>query len=215
MLAMMAGNTDDAIQAFAKLGQENPKGPARFLAAYLSLRLGHAEAAARAYDALAQDDPFHPWVRVGQVLARLQGDPAAVERGLGPAPDSAKGVIALWPEMPEAHATLGCVHVLRGEHALALKALDRALELDPDTLEAHRWRAAALAALDDKCEAVVAFTRVLALDPTAGDALLRRAELYFDLGEKRRGQADLKVYLDRFVPEADRERVKAYLEAKK
>jgi serine/threonine-protein kinase len=85
--------------------------------------------------------------------------------------------IARDPGYARAHAQLGAALDVKGdylglraisEHAVA--ALERALELRPDFADAWRQKGAALITLGRDEEALAAFDRALALDPTQGAA---------------------------------------------
>lgn len=73
------------------------------------------------------------------------------------------------PNSAEAHTNLGWGHYGRKEYELALKAFDKALSLQGDTLDALYGRALALRGLGRPTEAVQAFERAQVINDQSED----------------------------------------------
>lgn len=93
------------------------------------------------------------------------------------------------------------------EHAL--KALDKALEADQRSVEAHILRGRALAYAGRNDEALAAFNRALELDPNATAARVFRIRTLMRMGRGAEGQAEL----DKTAPLGPK--YKAWLDAEK
>jgi ABC-type polysaccharide/polyol phosphate export permease/Flp pilus assembly protein TadD len=91
-------------------------------------------------------------------------------------------VVDLHREDPVAFRLLSAAQMLRGLTEDALAAIDRALDLSPETAEYHLHRANLLYRLGRFDEAAEGFSRVAALDPTNHDAKRSQLTVYFDSG---------------------------------
>jgi tetratricopeptide (TPR) repeat protein len=96
--------------------------------------------------------------------------------------------IALDPDYARAHMYLGAALDVKGDYLgmrtvseQALASLDRALALRPDSAEAWRYRGSALIPLGRDDEALVAFERALARDPTEASAHAGVGRVHFVL----------------------------------
>lgn len=86
----------------------------------------------------------------------------------GPAETMARRALELDRESAEAHLAEGLVAaVAHWDWAAAAAAVERAVELDPDSAEVWLWRAGLSSALGRHGEAVAAGERALELDPTS------------------------------------------------
>jgi tetratricopeptide (TPR) repeat protein/tRNA A-37 threonylcarbamoyl transferase component Bud32 len=118
-------------------------------------------------------------------LLDLQAEtPEALDRAIG----SFERAIELDPAYARAHLKLGAALDSKGDYLgvpevseRALAAVDRALELRPDWAEAWRHRGSALITLGRGDEALAAFERALALDPTDASAHSGKARVSFVL----------------------------------
>jgi eukaryotic-like serine/threonine-protein kinase len=112
--------------------------------------------------------------------------------------------VELDPEFAMGHAALGECYAVRGlkwwagpevvEPALA--CAQRALELEPDLLDAQLARAFALRVRGDP-EALEALEKVIKLDPQHAEALTWAAFVYLTLGKPEQAAAILKPVLER------------------
>lgn len=71
------------------------------------------------------------------------------------------------PDLPMAYASLGRVHVLRGEDDDAIVSYDKALALNPNLAIADQWKAMVLWRMQRHEEAVEVLERAAVLDPTS------------------------------------------------
>src|SRR6266436_1888669 len=112
--------------------------------------------------------------------------------------------IELDPEFALGHAALGECYAVRslkwwgGPEVIepALACARRALELEPDLLDAHLARAIALRVREDP-EALEALDQVIRLDPDHADALTWAAFVYMTLGKPERAAPILERVLER------------------
>jgi len=95
---------------------------------------------------------------------------------------------------PDNWMGLATVYTREGRTREALRALDRAVQLDPKRADIHAARAAALRAVGDRAEAKVEYNQALALDPT--DAEVRAGLL--SLHSESRHELRLGVNADLF-----------------
>jgi TolB-like protein len=114
--------------------------------------------------------------------------------GLSESPDedreqalaAARQAVALDSQDPAAHCTLGRVHYLRREHALAIPELEIALELNPSYAWAHYGIGAALVFTGRSAEALPHLESAIRLsprDPYMGSFLVRMADAHLFLGD--------------------------------
>jgi tetratricopeptide (TPR) repeat protein len=94
----------------------------------------------------------------------------------------AEGMVALAPEAPLGHATLGMVHLGRGHVAAGEAAFRRAIELDPEDADTRGLLARAHLEGDRPEDALAAADAGLALDPENDLCLTFRARALLALG---------------------------------
>ncbi|MBT1450099.1 tetratricopeptide repeat protein [Glaciecola sp. XM2] len=74
-------------------------------------------------------------------------------------------VLSRFPELPEAHASLGRVLAYRGEHEQALTHYQQAISLSPNYATAYVWQYFSLEALQRSEQAFASLEKAYALDP--------------------------------------------------
>jgi tetratricopeptide (TPR) repeat protein len=121
----------------------------------------------------------------GAVLER--SDPAAAEAAYLRA-------LTLAPDFEAAALNLGAMWADAGRHAELLALCDRALEQAPASALLHFNRAVALDHLDRAPEAMAAYERSLALDPTLADAHYNLGRLREQLGDARGALRHFSAY---------------------
>jgi tetratricopeptide (TPR) repeat protein len=84
----------------------------------------------------------------------------------GEALETAERLVALYPDTAEARGARGWVLLRCGEAVEALREFDLAAQLDPDDMLSVAHRAAALSDLGRDDEAIEAFGRVAASEPS-------------------------------------------------
>ncbi len=97
----------------------------------------------------------------------------------------------------------------------ALDAYDKALELQPQSAEAHTGRGLALLDAGRRHEALVDFNRALELDPRDGVAVLGLAETYRSLGRVGEARAAYQRYLEGWPGSSEARAARAALESLK
>jgi lipoprotein NlpI len=90
----------------------------------------------------------------------------------------------------------GKARMRRGRNDLGIADFDRALEHNPLSAEAHRWRGAARHADGDHAGAITDFDRALALFPGFARALRDRGTARFFLGDLAGAERDLDATLE-------------------
>ena len=75
------------------------------------------------------------------------------------------------PDHANAYASLGRVHVLRGEHDEALSAFDKALSINPNLAIAYLWKSLTLETLQRYEDALATLRNAAGLDPTSSTIL--------------------------------------------
>lgn len=83
-------------------------------------------------------------------------------------------------------------------HDEAITAFTRTVAAEPDHLRAWYYRGLSRDAIGDHVGAMHDLDRAVALDPTDGNVLLRRAEVYLNAGRAREARADLSTVLQLF-----------------
>lgn len=119
--------------------------------------------------ALEEDSTYAPaWAALAEAVAAHEG-----YYGRGPSEavydrawEAARQALALSPDLAEAHASAGLIHMYRHEGPAALRAFRRALELEPSLAQAHRWLGTLLDALGQP-GALAHFHRAVQVDPLA------------------------------------------------
>jgi lipoprotein NlpI len=112
-------------------------------------------------------------------------DLAAAENPVPPAPPPYEGLVI---DAREAQR--------KGLLGKALNALDSAIKLEPNRLDAYFFRAQILALQRKSADAVDTFSKVIQLDPRASSAYQGRGLEEFKLGEMDKALADFDRYLD-------------------
>ncbi len=97
----------------------------------------------------------------------------------------------------------------------ALDAYDKALQLQPQSAEAHTGRGLALLDAGRRHEALVDFNRALELDPRDGVAVLGLAETYRSLGRVGEARAAYQRYLEGWPGSSEARAARAALESLK
>jgi tetratricopeptide (TPR) repeat protein len=150
---------------------------------------GIHEAVTMLEDVVARDSAWAPgWAGLAQAysLVPLYGSgahagmiaPESWQSALGFAETAAKRALALDPRAAGADVALGNAYRDRWERELAEGHYIRALEIDPDDVEAHQQYSELLAGMGRKKEALRSARRAVALDPTSA---IRLTELGFML----------------------------------
>jgi len=74
--------------------------------------------------------------------------------------------LAIAPDLPEAHLAMGIFHYYaHRDYDSALRALDRAIELQPSNSDSRTFRAAIYRRRGEQCRSLAEFKRALELDP--------------------------------------------------
>ncbi len=107
---------------------------------------------------------------------------------------------------------LSQVYRARGEVDRAWTAIQRALEIAPNTASAYNLRGELSYELRNRLQALEDFSRAIELDPLLGLAYQNRALVQQELGAPEAAIVDLQVYLALAPQAADREAVEELLE---
>jgi tetratricopeptide (TPR) repeat protein len=130
-----------------------------WLAAQSHLRLGQRDEAARLFGSLPATASNAAWTSASELaLARIGGDPAAMDRALAAAGGSSDWIVLL---------ELGLVHFQRGDFAAAADALDRSIALRPRFAYAHYYAGLAYNRINRADLMVARFDTFLRLAPSA------------------------------------------------
>ncbi|MDA1101758.1 MAG: tetratricopeptide repeat protein [Proteobacteria bacterium] len=165
-------------------------GPAaRHCAAMALLEAKQYARSAQRLEALAAGLPADHFPSPGDVMAQ-----AANVWLLGDRPNMALQAIELAlqydPDKASYLVDRGRIRAELGDHASALKDLDRALALDDKDDDAAAFRATALRHLGRLDEAMAAIERAVALNPHNPSARLERGILRYQMGDPAGAQAD-------------------------
>ena len=167
--------------------------------------LGRAGDAMEAYDqALALDGRNVSALTNKAVLLDRQGSDVARELALSLLMKAALAA-GVGPGASLAWTNLGVAYAGRGVHALAVEALDKAVELDPRNAEALEARADSLARQDRPADALASAEACLQLEPARAHAWYLRANALSKMG---RGEESLADY-DRAI-QLDPKKANAY-----
>ena len=90
-------------------------------------------------------------------------------------------ILAIQPDHFDSLHLLGVCYHQRGEHAQALRQIDAALKLNPDSASAHSNHGATLRELKRLDEALACYEKALALKPDHAEALYNRGNALRDL----------------------------------
>jgi len=130
----------------------------------------------RAYSGLA-DSYMLAWQYGGVELAlATRAARTAVERAL-----------ALNPNLPEAHASLGLIELQRGNYQAAAPHLRRATALDANYAMAHMWLGRSQALMGEFRRALAAFERAAQIDPMSTIINMNVGMLMCDMGNSAEG----------------------------
>lgn len=112
-------------------------------------------------------------------------------------------LVALKPELPEAHFALAHLAVRAGELDQALTAIDRTLALRPDWEDAAVFKARILVTRKDMPEALAFYARFLAAHPNATDFRLNYARYLVDLKQWDKALAQFQQVVERKPEDPD------------
>ncbi len=135
--------------------------------------------------AIARDSSYAlAWVGLADALALLAGyGHADPDRVLPRAGDAARRALELWPDLAEAHASLGLLHITRHEGPAAIQELERAVELRPSYAEAHNWLSYLHQLLGRPNDALESAKRAVELNPLSPEAVSNLSLSYIANGE--------------------------------
>jgi tetratricopeptide (TPR) repeat protein len=106
---------------------------------------------------------------------------------------AAQKAVELDDSLPEGHRALGFVYFHWNWNVPeGLREFRRAIELNPDDVEAHHWYATALLALSRYPEAIEEIERARQLDPTSSSIAADRAIILYSSGRTQEGIAILE-----------------------
>jgi protein O-GlcNAc transferase len=86
-------------------------------------------------------------------------------------------ILAAQPDHFDSLHLLGVVHHQRGDHVEAVRLIDAALQLNPNSASAHSNRGSALQALGDLEPALASYDKALALRPNLAEVLFNRGNV--------------------------------------
>ncbi|HWX19941.1 MAG TPA: tetratricopeptide repeat protein [Candidatus Binatia bacterium] len=160
------GHTDEAVEAFQKAVQINPKAEQAYasLGRHFYLK-GHLEEAMDNYRKAIQFRPRSPyaWDGVGSVFARQRQFPQAIQ--------AYETALRLNPDYVQARNDLAVVLDAVGRTDEAIHQYNEALRLDPTSAQAHNNLANILLVNGKVDEAVTHYRRALTINPNSTDAL--------------------------------------------
>jgi TolB-like protein/Flp pilus assembly protein TadD len=158
--------------------------------------------------ALELDSTYAPaWAALAEAETARQGYYGGTsDAGFARAREAARRALALDPDLAEAHASAGFVHLYTRQGPAALRAFREALRLEPSLAQAHRWLGVLLDALG-RPGALSHLRRAVALNPVTPEAhadlagaLLVRGSAEEALRHARRGRVIEPGYgLSRFL----------------
>ena len=148
----------------------------------------YAEALSQLKTVVEKDPNFAPGWATLSVATEITGH-FATRQGLGPemAEPYARRAIALAPNLAVGHAALG---LALGDSAAAEAPLRRAVELDPNDIEALNWLANALLDKGRTNEALSLYTRIAEIEPLWPSAIANKLQLLVDLKDFAGAQAE-------------------------
>jgi len=175
-IGVYAGKYEVAQRAARRWAELSPMNmEAQQFAAMLTLRSGDADAALPYLEsvlALAGDDREEGFAVVAQLLAR-EGQPELAARAMGL-------LAARYPNVATAQHGLAVLALSAGDHDTALAASERALELNPDLVEARIVQARALLGLGRVDEALGRVEAMLREMPRHHELRLTYARMLLD-----------------------------------
>ncbi len=191
MMRLDSGEYEAAYAMFHTLAGERPTRPEAFVLEVYALRRAgkprEAVASARQAEATQPNLPY---------LGLFAAEAAWAAGDFDAARESAAILLKRWPGLAEALRLEAVALLARNDPAGALDRADRALRVDPEFNEAHRLRALALAAEGRVCEAIDVLAQRLEAGVTDGEFFFERGRLYLQHGDRARGEADLRAYVD-------------------
>lgn len=141
--------------------------------------------------AIGRDPGFAlAWSGLADAIGMMQFYAYALPEGAPDPMEAARRALALDPSSGEAHASVGIIHSLRGEGALARRALERATVLQPSHAEAHMWLAWVLLLAGRAGDALEPARRAMEIDPLAPAYRVYGAEIWLANGDAARALAE-------------------------
>ena len=126
---------------------------------------------ALAYARLAYSRLNRHWFSTRLTSAQLEEVKSNIDRAL-----------AIAPDLPEAHLAMGVFHYWgHRDYDSALRALDRAIELQPSNSDSRTFRAAIYRRRGERRRSLAEFERALELDPREGSIPTEIGNSYLDL----------------------------------
>ena len=155
---------------------------ALFSDARAKIRSRQAESYDQAYKQLQQVVRKDPNFAPGWATLAVAKSLGVTDRGAGAnsPEEDARRAIALAPNLAAGHAALGLALGFRGPVAQA--ALRRAIELDPNDVEALNWLANSLDKRTQAEERLRLYSRVVEIEPLWWPAILNKLDLLFQQG---------------------------------
>jgi tetratricopeptide (TPR) repeat protein len=200
------GREDEAISAYQHSLRLDPEdAQCVYDLGCILFKMGRNEAAAEKFEEALRLEPEFPDARVGLRKAQQQLDPdgyqpvPAEEDEPAPIkfghPESAQSSEPLDVETESTEALIERGHELyeNSEHGKALETWRRAMASSPKNASLHNNCAAALFHLGRLDEAVSACNLALAVDPEYTVALMTRAEILLEQGNRKSAQKDLEM----------------------
>ncbi len=169
-------------------------------------KMGRNEAAAEKFEEALRLEPEFPDARVGLRKAQQQldpdayhaepeeeGEPEPIKFGHPESPSATAGLLDVETESAEALIERGHELYENAEYGKALETWRRAMASAPKNASLHNNCAAALFHLGRMDEAVSACNLALAVDPSYAVALMTRAEILLEQGNRKSAQKDLEM----------------------
>jgi tetratricopeptide (TPR) repeat protein len=185
------GQLDDAIVAFNEALELDPGlFAAKVRLIQVHIQTGDAKLASQLADEMVRDVPLSVGARLLRSQARIALD------DLGGAEGDVTEILTAIPTMAPAHALMGEIFVRRGNAAAARREFDRALELDPLSIQALRGHVALDLADKRPDRARTAIERGLQVSPSDPALLGQAARVYQALGDVDKAEAALNTLIN-------------------
>lgn len=150
------GEIDAAVALYDRAAEAEPEGPAAAHAAIALLQSGgNGAEVQRRLRSQIDRDPRDAWA-ANELAKLLAADDGSLDEALAYAQRA-----AYFSVVPRAQQTLGSIRLRRGEPEQAAEALEKALELEPDSTSALYQLGLARAALGDEVRALQAFQKLV------------------------------------------------------